>query len=55
MQNVLAPTTRLSLDGSMFNPATATGRYSYAPQGCTDDQFVAMVGKTVCPAILPLM
>jgi len=43
MQNVLAPTTRLSLDGSMFNPATATGRYSYAPQSCTDDQFVAML------------
>jgi hypothetical protein len=53
MQNVLAPTTGLSLEGSTFNPAT--GRYSYAPQGCTDDQFVAMVGKTVCPAILPLM
>jgi hypothetical protein len=41
MQNVLAPTTGLSLNGSTFNPAT--GRYSYAPQSCTDDKFVAML------------
>lgn len=43
MQNVLAPTTGFSLEGSTFHSATATGRYSYAPQSCTDDQFVAML------------
>jgi len=45
MQNVLGPITGLSLEGSLFNPATAaaTWRYSYAPQSCTDDQFVAML------------
>src|SRR5450830_342178 len=45
MQNVLAPTTGLSLDGSLFNPARAAGtwHYSDASQSCTDDQFVAML------------
>ena len=52
MQNVLSPTTGLSLDGSMFNPATATAaatwRNSHAPQSCTDDQFVAMLNAYRC-------
>ncbi len=45
MQNVLAPTTGLSLDGSIFNPAAAavTCHYSEASQSCTDDQFIAML------------
>ncbi|NDP40134.1 MAG: hypothetical protein GZ093_15525 [Rhodoferax sp.] len=45
MQNVLAPTTGLSLDGSLFNPARAAGNWHYsdASQNCTDDQFVAML------------
>ena len=45
MHNVLAPTTGLSLDGSLFNPARAGGtwHYSDASQSCTDDQFVAML------------
>lgn len=45
MQNVLAPTTALWIDRSLFNlaPAAATWFYSCAPQGCSDDQFVAML------------
>lgn len=45
MQNVLAPTTGLSLDSSLFDPARAAGtwHYSEASQSCTDDQFVAML------------
>ena len=45
MQNVLAPATGLSLDGSLFNPARAAGtwHYSDASQSCTDGQFVAML------------
>ncbi len=45
MQIVLAPTTGLSLDGSLFNPARAAGNWHYsdASQNCTDDQFVAML------------
>lgn len=49
MHNVLAPTTGLSLDGSMLNPAAVTGRHSYAPQNCTDDQFIAMLNGKIMP------
>ena len=45
MQNALAPTTGLSLDSSLFNPARLAGtwHYSDASQSCTDEQFVAML------------